>query len=142
MRRGGTSGAPSIVGIDGPNTSASSRPTLAPCRCEREREVDRDRRLADAALAGGDRDDVLGALEHRLVARRRQERGVDLGDHGHALRAERLERLLDRARQLAALRERIRVRRDVEPDEHVVALHLDGAEDPVRDDVVRRASGR
>ena len=27
---GGTSGAPSIVGIDGPNTSASSRPTLAP----------------------------------------------------------------------------------------------------------------
>src|SRR6478735_8773006 len=29
---GGTSGAPSIVGIDGPNTSASSRPTLAPWR--------------------------------------------------------------------------------------------------------------
>ena len=38
---------------------------------QREREVDRDRRLADAALAGRDRDDVLGALEHGLVARRR-----------------------------------------------------------------------
>ena len=35
---------------------------------ERDREVDRDRRLADAALAGADGDDVLDAL-HRRAAR-------------------------------------------------------------------------
>jgi hypothetical protein len=45
---------------------------LAPWRCQRQRQVDGDGRLADAALAGGDRDDVLGALEQRLVAGRRR----------------------------------------------------------------------
>ena len=45
--------------------SASMMPTLLPHLREREREVDRDGRLADAALAGADGDDVLDA-GHRL----------------------------------------------------------------------------
>ena len=38
--------------------SASSRPTRAPCTAQRERQIRGHRGLADAALAGGDRDDV------------------------------------------------------------------------------------
>jgi hypothetical protein len=41
--------------------SASSTPTLGAFGRERQREVDRRRRLADAALARGDGDDVLHA---------------------------------------------------------------------------------
>ena len=41
--------------------SASRMPTFWPAACEPEREVDGDRRLADAALAGGDGDERLDA---------------------------------------------------------------------------------
>jgi len=84
----------------------------------------------------GDRDDVLGALEHRLVARRRQERGDDLGDHGDPLGAQRLDHLLDLDDQLAARGERIGMGRHVDPDHRVVALDLDAAHHPVGHDVV------
>ena len=40
--------------------SASSMPTREPVRLQRQREIDRGRRFADAALAAGDRDDVRG----------------------------------------------------------------------------------
>ena len=53
--------------------SASRTPTVRPSGGERRGQVDRDRRLADAALAGGDEDDLgrqrdrglLGALRRR-----------------------------------------------------------------------------
>ena len=38
--------------------SASTMPTLRPCSAMAERQVDGDRRLADAALAAGDREDL------------------------------------------------------------------------------------
>ena len=47
---------------------------------ERDRQVDRDGRLADAALAGADRDDVLHAGHGRLARVRRQRR-ADLRRH-------------------------------------------------------------
>ena len=51
----------------GPVMSASSRPTLAPVLRERDGEVDADTvRLADAALAGRDGDDVLHARDELL----------------------------------------------------------------------------
>ena len=48
--------------------SASSRPTRGAVRGQREREVDGGRRLAHAALARRDRDDVPDALERLAVA--------------------------------------------------------------------------
>ena len=63
---------PSIIGMFGPVMSASSRPTAAPDWASDDGEVDADRALADAALAGRDGDDVLDARQEllRLLGRR------------------------------------------------------------------------
>ncbi len=50
--------------------SASMQADLRPRLSERDRDVDADRALADAALARRDRDDVLHVLEHLLALAR------------------------------------------------------------------------
>ena len=67
---------PSMRGIEKPQMSASSTPTVKPARRERGREVRGDRRLADAALAAADRDDTRrrGHLGRRRRLRRAQPR--------------------------------------------------------------------
>ena len=63
------------VGSEGPWMSASSSPTRARARCERVREMHRDRRFADAALAGGHRDTRADVLEPRRLPRIDASRG-------------------------------------------------------------------
>ncbi len=54
--------------------SASRMPTLRPVACRPERQVDGGRRLADAAFAGGDRDQAFDARHRRHRARARAAR--------------------------------------------------------------------
>ena len=125
--------------------SASSRPTLRPLAAKRQREVDGDRRFADAALAGGDRDDgaarrapaalppaparrLCVRVRVRLRARAAGARaGLRLGgqhrrDREHA--GERLDRALGRlAQRLELAAPRCAVDLDREADMAVAQLH-------------------
>ena len=77
--------------------SASSMPTLQAVGGKAEREVDGGGRLADAALAGGDRDDRLDAGHAALAL---------------AVRRRRMRRAAGAAVRRAAARRRARARRD------------------------------
>ena len=90
---------PNSLGIDGPNRSASRTPTARPSFARPTARLQATVDLPDAALAGGDRDDVLDAgkrfARSAVPARRRiglmavrcgtrrRRRAPDFGRQGH-----------------------------------------------------------
>ena len=56
-----------MIGTFGPYMSPSSSATRLPRDAQRDGQIHGDGRLADAALAGADRDDVLDALDGRTA---------------------------------------------------------------------------
>ena len=119
--------------------SASTMPDLQPARPQREREVDRQRRLADAALARRDRDHARALLDGDLT--------LAVGPAALQLRAQRGALLLVHVREADRdgldarhgadvhpdLRLEVRLERaarDREPDRdvHVAAVDVDGVD--------------
>jgi hypothetical protein len=119
-----------MSGMFGPVMSPSSRPTLAPGLRESDGEVDAHRALADAALARGDRDDVLDAGHELLCLARlgttdhRAPRDVDAlyADRGKGGLDVRLDLVLERAGRRRQL-DRERDARTVDGD---ILDHVEG----------------
>ena len=110
-------------------------PTLLPHFASAMREVDRDRRLADAALAGADGDDVLHA-GHRLPRAVGADRLADARAHLHVDRADARQLHHRGARLIAHLiLHRTRRRRQLDRERDAAAVDRQILDEPEADDV-------
>jgi len=129
-----------MVGIDGPNTSASSRPTLAPWRASASARLTATVDLPTPPLPAATATTFLGPLSTALSLGAGTNAVTTSGITVTRLAPSALIACSSLDDELAALGQRIGVGRHVDPDQRVVALDLHAVHHPVADDVV--AEGR